>query len=268
MLARSVGYGFLLLTAALVARAQSSGFMPLHTLSVQAEGRSARLWLTLFEEEKHLIRVIDNAAPGDIERYKTMDVPLRAAGVLAGANGSFFNRTPFEPVGLMISEGRQTGRFDPQSWMKGILVVRDGRMTIEPSDTFVLDSKISAAIQSGPWLVRGGRAETDNSATQAAARTFIGHNGKSLWFLGVSNECSLRHLSLFLRSEPVRAVIDVDTALNFDGGPSTGLWVRGERRDFYRQEKWPVRNYVAVVRRPTLDTNIGTDAKPPEPASR
>lgn len=267
MLAR-VGYGLLVLVAAFVARAQSRDFLPVHTIPVQAEGRSARLWLTLFDEDTHVIRIMDNAAPGDIERYKTMDAPLRVAGALAGANGSFFNRSPFEPVGLMISEGRQTGRFDPQSWMKGVLVVRDGRMTLEASDRLALDSKISAALQSGPWLVRGGRAETDNSATQAAARTFIGHNGKGLWFLGVSNECTLRHLSIFLRSEPVRAVIDAETALNFDGGPSTGLWVRGEPRDFYRQEKWPARNYVAVVRRPALDTKTGTDAKPSDRASR
>ncbi len=254
---------FLLLAAtALDLSAQSSAqpatTLPVRSVAVQAEGRSARLWLTLFTEDKFSIRVIDNAAPGDQARYQTMDVPLRAGGAVAGANGGFFNRTPFEPVGLMISEGRLIGRFDPQSWMKGILVVRGTKLAFEAAETFKTDEvgTISGAIQSGPWLVREGRAETDNSRGTPAPRTFIGHDGKGRWFLGVSTDCSLHHLATFLRSDEVRAVIDVQSALNLDGGPSTGLWVRRAQRDFYRQEKSAVRNYLAVVPLPPAKEGV------------
>jgi uncharacterized protein YigE (DUF2233 family) len=228
--------------------AQIAEALSVQSIAIQTDGSSARFWLTCFTEDKFSIRVIDNAGPGDTARYKTMDVPLRAGGAFAGANGGFFNRTPFEPVGLMISEGRRIGRFDPDSWMKGIFVVRGTRLALESAETFKTDeTDISGAIQSGPWLVRGGRAETDNSRGRPTARTFIGHDGKGRWFLGVSSDCSLHHLAGFLRSKEVLAVVDVQWALNLDGGPSTGIWVRGAQHDFYRQEKSTVRNYLAVV---------------------
>lgn len=255
MFRRALSVLGLSLASALAVFAQTPAAPPVHSVVVHADGRGARLWLVFFPEKDFYIRIIDNAAPANAERYKTMDVPLRAAGAFAGANGSFFNREPFDPVGLMISESRTTGRFDPQSWMKGLLVVRGTRLALETSDKFQPDEPgITGAIQSGPWLVREGRPEADNNATHPAPRTFIGHDGKGVWFLGVSNDCSLHHLSQFLRSDAVRAITDVSWALNLDGGPSTGLWVKGSPRDFYRQEKWPVRNYLAVVAKPETTT--------------
>ena len=249
-LARVVALLLMLTGARLAVFAQPATVLPVRSVAIQAEGRSTRLWLTFFTEDKFSIRIIDNAGPGDSARYQTMDVPLRTGGAVAGVNGGFFNRTPFEPVGLMISEKKHVGRLDPDSWMKGLLVVRSTRFALESVTSFKADDPdITGAIQSGPWLVREGLAETDNSRGQPAARTFIGHDGKGRWFLGVSNDCSLHHLAGFLRSNEVRAVIDVQWALNLDGGPSTGLWVRGAQRDFYRQEKSTVRNYLAVVPR-------------------
>lgn len=246
--ARATALLLMLMGAAFAVSAQPATLLPVQSVAIQAESRSTRLWLTFFTEDKFSIRIIDNAGPGDSARYPTMDVPLRAGGAVAGVNGGFFNRTPFAPVGLMISEGRRISRADPDSWMKGALVVRSTRFALEPVTSFRADDPdITGAIQSGPWLVREGLAETDNSRGQPAARTFIGHDGKGRWFLGVSNDCSLHHLAGVLRSNEVRAVIDVQWALNLDGGPSSGLWARGAQRDFYRQEKSTVRNYLAVV---------------------
>ena len=42
-------------------------------------------------------------------------------------------------------------------------------------------------------------------------------------------------------------MVKVSDALNLDGGPSTGLWVKDVR--FYQREKWTVQNYLGVVTR-------------------
>lgn len=228
--------------------AQENTLIPLHSISVREKGRVINLWLAMFDPARFTIRVIDNAATRDTPKYYDLALAMKAEGCVGGCNGGFFDRNPFDPVGLMISDGRKTGRFDPKSWMKGLLVVREEGPALEGTDSFQPDQTgITALIQSGPWLVRAGRSETDNNKNAQAARTFIGHDGKGTWFIGVSDACTLHELSSVLGGDAVRAVVDVRTALNFDGGPSTGLWLRGTPHDFYRREGWADRNYLGLI---------------------
>jgi exopolysaccharide biosynthesis protein len=223
--------------------------LPLHSLTLNVSGREVRLWLALFEADKFTVRVIDNAASATAADppYSNLEAAMRATGCVAGCNASFFNRQPFDPVGLMISDGRKTGSYNPKSWMKGLLVVRADGPALELTDTFQPDQPgVTALIQSGPWLVRAGRSETDDNNTQQARRTFIGHNGHGVWFLGASEDCTLQELANCLRGAAVRAVVDVQAALNFDGGPSSGLWIKGTPANFYEREGWVVRNFIGL----------------------
>jgi len=106
------------------------------------------------------------------------------------------------------------------------------------------DGEVTQLLQSGPWLVRAGAAEKDNNNLQAP-RTFVGTDGKGVWFIGVTDDCTLQEISDFLGSDQLRVVVGVRDALNLDGGPSTGLWVKDSR--FYQREKWTVQNYLGVV---------------------
>jgi hypothetical protein len=169
---------------------------------------------------------------------------------VAGCNGGFFERRPFTPVGGMISEGRRLSAVDPKNWMKGLLVVRAGHATLESSEKFQDAAEVTDLLQSGTWLVRDGKSETDSSRTQIARRTFVCSNGKGTWAIGASERCTLHELATILKSAEVTAVLDIQIALNFDGGPSTGLWLRQSPDNFYLPEKWAVRNYIGVSRRP------------------
>lgn len=224
----------------------------LYALTPRTEDRSVRLWLTIFPADEFRLRVIDNSTAAGKARYFDLAEATKAEGGLAGINGGFFDRDPFAPVGLMMSDGQRTGTFNPKSWMRGLLVIRaDGAPTLENIASFSPESTdLVGLLQSGPWLVRDGQAETDNRRSPVAKRTFIGHDGDGRWFFGLCDSCSLHELATLLRGPEVRAIIDVHAALNLDGGPSSALWATDGSRVFSRQESWSVRNFVIAVPKP------------------
>jgi len=236
----------LMIATAVVADEPSAPAIVLREVSVDSGGRSLRISLLVFPGKDFRIRVIDNAAGDDQPRFLTLGQAMEKVDSLAGCNGGFFERKPFSPVGFMISAGQRTGQFDPASWMKGLLVVRGATATLESTATFQDTPDVTELIQTGPWLVRSGLAELDDSRTQLAKRTFIGHDAHGTWVIGASERCTLRELAVALKNAEVTAVLDLQFALNFDGGPSTGLWLKGTSRNFYLPERWPVRNFVAI----------------------
>jgi uncharacterized protein YigE (DUF2233 family) len=228
--------------------AKEASALSVKSLSFQGNRRVVQMWLTTFDADRHALRVIDNTAPGQPYRYADLALAMRGEGCVAGCNGGFFDRSPFVPSGYLISDGRVSGVFKPTSWMKGMLVVRKGGLSLEAIDGFKPgDVEVTQLLQSGPWLVRAGVAEKDNNNTLQAPRTFVGTDGNGVWFIGATDDCTLQELSDFLVSGKVRDEVKVREALNLDGGPSTGLWVKDAR--FYQREKWTVQNYLGVVAR-------------------
>jgi Phosphodiester glycosidase len=227
----------------------SSPTIGLQELLVDSSGRGLRVSLAIFASKDFVVRVIDNLAEGDQPKFTNLADAMKACRCVAGCNGGFFERHPFSSVGLMISDGQRFGRFDPASWMKGLVVVRGGRATLESAESFQDSPGITELIQTGPWLVQAGRSESDSSRTQLARRTFICHNGHGLWAIGASDPCTLHELAKLLKGPEISAVLEVQSALNFDGGPSTGLWVEGSSDNFYLPERWPVRNYLGIAPR-------------------
>ena len=197
------------------------------------------------------MRVIDNAEANDSTRFLNLASAMESNGCVAGCNGGFFIRKPFAPVGGMISESRQTSVVDSSSWMKGLFVVQNGQPALMPTDSFQPKTDITDLLQSGTWLVRAGQSEIDSSRPQVARRTFICHDGKGVWAIGASERCTLLELATILKSPETTTILDIQEALNFDGGPSTGLWLKRDTGNFYLPEKWPVRNYIGISPRST-----------------
>lgn len=244
----NLGWLVFFMVCGAVASAEEAATLTVRSLSFQGSRRVVQVWLTTFNAERHALRVIDNTAAGQPYRYADLSSAMRAEGCVAGCNGGFFERTPFSPSGYLISDGRASGVFKATSWMKGILVVRKGGLSLESINGFQPgDAEITQLLQSGPWLVRAGSAEKDNNAKSQAPRTFVGTGNNGVWFIGVIDDCTLQELADFLGGEKIREVVNVRDALNLDGGPSTGLWVKSAR--FYRREKWTVQNYLGVVPR-------------------
>ena len=212
------------------------------------EGRSLRLTLVVFSPQQYSLRIIDNRAAQDTGRYARLRIATKSLGATAGCNGGFFEQHPFGPFGLMIADGVHAGTFDPKSWLQGLIVERDGELRFEAAETFQDGPGVRQALQAGPWLVREGRPAA-SADTRRAKRTFVCRDATGKWALGASDPCTLGQLAAALGGEDVAATLAVHDALNLDGGPSTGLWVKGETEDYSLPEKWTVQNYVVLFPR-------------------
>lgn len=231
-----------------LAATDSTSAVVLHELQVTSGDREITLSLVVFNVEKFRLGVVDNATAAGTAKFKSLAEAMGSVGAIAGCNGGFFQRSPFAPVGVMISSGQRSGPFDPASWMKGALVLRSGGIaSLEPIESFRDTPDIIDLIQSGPWLVRDGRSESDDSRKQVARRTFLCRAQGTTWAIGNSSRCTLLELANALKSNAVTAVIDIREALNFDGGPSSGLWMKRSPADFYLTERWPVRNFICIM---------------------
>lgn len=173
------------------------------------------------------------------------------SGCDAGTNGGFFNIGSFEPNGLMISDGLAVGKFDPKNWARGILVVRDGTPMLADCDHFELDSGVTGLLQTGPWLVRKGAAQTGfTNDEERRRRTFIATDGRGTWILGYLSGSTLKELGTVLVSQAIQRILPIQDALNLDGGPSSGFWFRDGPVGAHSIEvETTVRNFVGLQRR-------------------
>jgi uncharacterized protein YigE (DUF2233 family) len=235
--------------ALLLPAARAAEVVTVHEASVAVNGRTLHLTLAQFSAAQATFKVIDNAAAPDRAKYQRLPDAMRAADCLAGSNGGFFERQPFAPVGLLVADGAHSGALRTKSWINGLIVVRNGNPALERADAFVDSPAVTQALQAGPFLVRLGQPENDLDPTRMARRTFVCHDISGHWALGVSGLCTLAELAHALREPGVTDVLSVYSALNLDGGPSTGLWVRRGDQDFYAPEASIVQNYLGIVPR-------------------
>jgi len=161
------------------------------------------------------------------ERPKTLQAwqaQTRAAIVLNGGYYSIDNERYF-PDGLTIVNGQASGR----SFNRG------GMLAIQPSGAelrwleerpYNPNERIQAALQSFPILVRPGGElgygpEKESHAN--ARRTVIGQdkNGRILLMVAPQGYFTLHRLSAYLTESD----LNLDMAVNLDGGGSTGILV-------------------------------------------
>ena len=151
----------------------------------------------------------------------------------------------------MVANGRSTGEFQRDNWADGVVVVRAHRPVLEHRDAFVPGCSVTDVLQTGPWLVRGRKVcrEFVNDTT-AHRRTFIATDGQGTWLLGHVSGSTLSDLARILCSQPLRSIMPVRDALNMDGGPSSGFYVRtADPASVYIEEETIVRNFLGLRRR-------------------
>ena len=107
-------------------------------------------------------------------------------------------------------------------------------------------------LQSGPFLVEDGRVISGLSQDSSTARTVIGWDGGSGWFIARTGGCSLAALGQALAGAEIGGV-KARTVLNLDGGRSSDLWVGSSvpggpvsQRPIWNK---PVRNFLVLVPR-------------------
>lgn len=200
-----------------------------------------RLHLVRFEPSQVRLRVVYQPAhPRTVSQWAE-DLP----DALLVVNAGYFspeNRT----IGLVISDGIPSGRTYHD--FAGMLAVSaDGQITLRwlRTSPYRPGEMLDQAVQSFPVLVKpGGQmgfpADADDG--QRSRRTVVAQDTAGRVIIIVSPEFrfSLHELAIWL----TRSDLDIDIALNLDGGTSTGLW--GNRYDRNIDSAVPLPAVIAI----------------------
>jgi len=211
---------------------------------------SKRIELLWFSGRDYTFRVIDNG-PELSPNYPALSAALRANGCIAGCNGGFFGKG-HEPLGLMIAEGTSTGALGSGALASGIILNSGKRnpYLLRKAEYGAKYAPIDL-LQAGPFLVDQGAAVAGLSPERPARRTFVLHDGKDRFALGLSDYLTLAELGEILATPNFAPGHSIFRALNLDGGSSSGLfWDRGTEVSQVQVEPLKtVRNFLGIVPR-------------------
>jgi uncharacterized protein YigE (DUF2233 family) len=216
-----------------------------HRLNLAVGGQTVRLDIVVFDADRYRLRVIDQPDPQASGR--AMASLMRAHGAAAGINGGFF--TPeFQPIGLMIANGRSTGSFTRTSLIAGAVLQTTHRPRLIWNHEYQGTQGVVNFLQAGPRLVADQRPVSGLDASKKRPRSFIATDGAKTWAIGTSDTCSLATLATLLATTDSLPGLSVQRALNLDGGRSTALWFRTADGQETSAPSWStVRNYLAIV---------------------
>ncbi len=199
-----------------------------------------------FAADRCTLRVVDQPLKASAE---TLGAAMTRINAIAGVNGGFFS-PEFAPLGLVVSQGKRAGSWQKSSLTSGTVVVRKGRLMLIWRDEFQDGPGIAELLQTGPRLVNHGVAIKGLETGRNRPRTFIATDSEGHWLIGTAQYTSLAHLAQILATPGLVPGLEIDRALNFDGGRSTGLWLRTTAGEVqYDEEISTVRNFVAVMAR-------------------
>ncbi|MEM7330449.1 MAG: phosphodiester glycosidase family protein [Chloroflexota bacterium] len=161
---------------------------------------------------------------------------------LVVVNGSFF--TPeYLATGLIVVDGVAAGQ--TYGDFAGMMVINDGRVQIQDLAIrpYSPNDPIEFGIQTFPVLVKNGGQIGYTESGEAARRTVLAvdGNGRVLIIITQFGAFSLAKMSEWL----VQSDLDIDIALNLDGGNSSSLAVVGEDSIGFL----PIPNVIAVYPR-------------------
>ena len=209
----------------------------LHFVSFEASGYVFRM----FDQNPH-----DNASLTDT---------MTENRCIAGTNGGYFS-TEFDPVGLLVCDGRTVRGEQHARLLSGLLAVTANHISLRrTSDSAAVSVKHARqAVQCGPFLVEDRRALAGLNGTRAARRTAVFTDGGGRWGLVVCTPVTLEEFGAILADPALLpGGLKIARALNLDGGGSTALWVRpapGGRGDAVSlPERGYVRDFVGIVPR-------------------
>lgn len=201
----------------------------------------------VFDSRSHRLVVADQpGGPGSL--WPDAKSAAAARNGSAAVNGGFF--TPEGgPLGLVIGGGKRAGSLNRASSLGAGLFVDDGTPALVRRGGSTTGREL---LQSGPFLVEKGRALSGLSPESSTARTFLGWDGGTGWFIARSGACSLAGLAAALEGRKIGGV-GVRDVLNLDGGRSSDLWVSSSvaggplhQRPFWNK---PVRNFLVLAPR-------------------
>jgi uncharacterized protein YigE (DUF2233 family) len=190
-------------------------------LDVTIDGSSDRLRLARLDPSRVRFRVLYE--PDQPRRVSQWFASIDSASLVV--NGGYFD-PEYRALGLLISEGQISGR--PYAGFGGMFAVSGADVAVRWNLTqpYVEGEALTYARQNFPMLViPGGVPNTeidDNGRT--APRTAVGQDrsGRIVFVVSPGFVFTLTGFGQWLAASD----LDLETALNFDGGTSSGLLVR------------------------------------------
>lgn len=186
-------------------------------------------------ETVHILRIDQDYFRLDVafdERPKTLEQWQQETNASLVMNGGYFsiNNERYSADGLLVVNGAASGR-GFQSYGGMLAITGRGAelrwLVVEPYDP---NERLQAALQSFPMLVKPGGApgfgpEREDHAR--ARRTVIAQDrdGRILFIVTPQGYFTLHQLSAYLTASD----LNLDIAINLDGGGSTGLLVADPR---------------------------------------
>lgn len=206
--------------------------------------RNAILTAIVFHARTHSLRVVDSPSPGSTKLAGV----LAAAGCEAGVNGGYFH-DDFRPVGLVVADGREIHFAERAKLLSGVVCVRGSGIEIVRSSRFKNAGNVAQAIQCGPMLVEDGVPVAGLNGERPARRTVVATDGRGQWALVYLTSVTLEDAARILATPgALSARFETATALNLDGGSSSGLWAATSPA-VSLPEFGHVRNYLGIAPR-------------------
>jgi uncharacterized protein YigE (DUF2233 family) len=191
--------------------------------------------------KKRRLRVLDARQFGAPRAdAKTLAEKTKA---LVMVNGGFFGEDE-KPLGLIISDGKQTNRLLKRDW--GVFFVKNNRAAIAHTRNYKPSSDITQALQVGPRLVVNG--ELVKLKPQSARRTALGimKDGRVVLFVS-EGELTLKQLAETMRAP--EGGLNCPNALHLDGGGSSQMYVNTPKLQLNVEGSWKVANGIGVFAR-------------------
>ncbi len=166
---------------------------------------------------------------------------------IMAVNGSFFG-TDRAPMGLVVSEGRETSPLRRVNW--GVFFVADGRAGVVHSRDWQPPPALEFAIQAGPRLVVDGKSPSFKP--QQARRTALGvTTSGQIVIVATEGALLTSDFAALLRRPESEGGLGCRDALNLDGGSSTQLWFKQGARRIEIPARRLVANAVLLLKRQT-----------------
>jgi exopolysaccharide biosynthesis protein len=197
--------------------------------------------VAVFSAKSTALQVIDNP------EGESLSAIMKREKCACGVNGGYFD-PEFKPMGLRINDGRTLSPLRRTPLITGILLRSARGIDVVRVGEFSHVKKITAAIQSGPFLVETNKHVRGLDDSQLARRTFAGIADTDRALLGICSDVSLAELANILATVPVAGNFKIRRAINLDGGSSSAFWFAGENGSaFSIPGQKPVRDVVGVV---------------------
>jgi len=204
-------------------------------------GKRLTLDLAIFPTKSCTLRVLQNEGGAD-----DLGEVMGRENCLAGVNGGYFDEK-FAPIGLRIANGQTIAPLQRARLITGVLFASSRGVQIVRSREFSR-SGVTAAVQSGPFLVDRSRPIAGLNNSRPARRTFAATTTGNRALVGVCSAVSLAELSKILATTSFDSDLKIERGLNLDGGSSSAFWFARENGSaFSISEQKPVRDFVGVV---------------------